>query len=136
VSQVTPELQAAIERGYAQRDRANMGPTIAYFEALLAEHPDHPVLVYEVAGAYDTAGQEATARELYERALDLGLAGTRCVAACASTAARCAGWGGMRSRWRSWTGPAGSSPAPTRSASFARSPWARPGAATPRSPSS
>lgn len=73
--QLTAELAAAIERGYAQRDRADMGPTIAYFEALLAQHPDHPVLVYEVAGAYDTAGQEARARALYERALELGLAG-------------------------------------------------------------
>jgi tetratricopeptide (TPR) repeat protein len=73
--QLTTELAAAIERGYARRDRANMAPTIAYFEALLAQHPDHPVLVYEVAGAYDTAGQEAKARALYERALDLGLAG-------------------------------------------------------------
>jgi tetratricopeptide (TPR) repeat protein len=52
-----------------------MGPTIAYFERLLAAHPDHPVLVYEVAGAYDTAGEEETARRLYERALDLGLGG-------------------------------------------------------------
>ena len=46
-----------------------MGPAIAYSEFLLAEHPDHPVLVYEVAGAYDTAGQEEKARELYEQAL-------------------------------------------------------------------
>jgi len=42
---VTPELAEAIQRGYDQRDRANMAPTIAYFQALLAEHPDHPVLV-------------------------------------------------------------------------------------------
>jgi tetratricopeptide (TPR) repeat protein len=88
VPQVTAELAAAIERGYAQRDRANMGPTIAYFEALLAEHPDHPVLVYEVAGAYDTDGQEARARELYERALELGLSGDalrRCLCQYGST---------------------------------------------------
>jgi tetratricopeptide (TPR) repeat protein len=83
-----PGLEEAIRRGYAQRDRANMGPTIAYFESLLAEHPDHPVLVYEVAGAYDTAGQEEKARELYERALDLGLAGDtlrRCLCQYGST---------------------------------------------------
>ena len=85
---LTPELEEAIRRGYAQRDRADMGPTIAYFESLLAEHPGHPVLVYEVAGAYDTAGQEEKARELYERALDLGLAGDtlrRCLCQYAST---------------------------------------------------
>lgn len=85
---LTPELEEAIRRGYAQRDRANMGPTIAYFESLLAKHPGHPVLVYEVAGAYDTAGQEEKARELYERALDLGLAGDtlrRCLCQYGST---------------------------------------------------
>jgi tetratricopeptide (TPR) repeat protein len=83
-----PELARAIERGYAQRDRDNMGPTIAYFEALLAQHPDHPVLVYEVAGAYDTAGEEAVARQLYERAMDLGLDGDalrRCLCQYGST---------------------------------------------------
>jgi tetratricopeptide (TPR) repeat protein len=86
--QLTPELDAAIQLGYQQRDRANMAPTIAYFEALLAEHPDHPVLVYEVAGAYDTAGQEATARGLYERAIALGLGGDalrRCLCQYGST---------------------------------------------------
>lgn len=85
---LTPELEEAIRRGYAQRNRANMGPTIAYFESLMAGHPGHPVLVYEVAGAYDTAGQEEKARELYERALDLGLAGDtlrRCLCQYGST---------------------------------------------------
>ena len=85
---LTPELAEAIRLGYELRDRANMAPTIAYFEALLAEHPDHPVLVYEVAGAYDTAGEEATARELYERALSLGLDGDvlrRCLCQYGST---------------------------------------------------
>jgi tetratricopeptide (TPR) repeat protein len=87
-SHLTPELKAAIERGYAERDRDNMGPTIAYFERLLAEQPDHPVLVYEVAGAYDSAGEEETARGLYERALDLGLDGDelrRCLCQYGST---------------------------------------------------
>jgi tetratricopeptide (TPR) repeat protein len=87
-SGLTPELEEAIRRGYAQRDRANMGPTIAYFESLLADHPGHPVLVYEVAGSYDTAGQEEKARGLYEQALDLGLAGDarrRCLCQYGST---------------------------------------------------
>jgi tetratricopeptide (TPR) repeat protein len=85
---VTPELAEAIRLGYERRDRANMAPTIAYFESLLAEHPDHPVLVYEVAGAYDTAGEEAKARQLYERALSLGLEGDvlrRCLCQYGST---------------------------------------------------
>ncbi|GAA5198259.1 hypothetical protein GCM10023322_71220 [Rugosimonospora acidiphila] len=65
-----------------------MAPTIAYFQALLAEHPDHPVLVYGVGGAYDTAGQEETARGYYERALALGLGGDalrRCLCQYGST---------------------------------------------------
>jgi tetratricopeptide (TPR) repeat protein len=85
---LTPELAEAIRVGYERRDRANMAPTIAYFESLLAEHPDHPVLVYEVAGAYDTAGEEAKARQLYERALGLGLEGDvlrRCLCQYGST---------------------------------------------------
>jgi len=85
---LTPELEDAIQLGYAQRDRANMAPTIAYFESLLAKNPDHPVLVYEVAGAYDTSGQEEKARGLYERALELGLAGDarrRCLCQYGST---------------------------------------------------
>jgi len=85
---VTPEIAEAIRLGYERRDRANMAPTIAYFESLLAEHPDHPVLVYEVAGAYDTAGEEAKARQLYERALSLGLDGDvlrRCLCQYGST---------------------------------------------------
>jgi tetratricopeptide (TPR) repeat protein len=87
-SQLSPELTRAIERGYEQRDRDNMAPTIAYFEALLAQHPDHPVLVYEVAGAYDTAGEEKKARQLYERAMGLGLGGDalrRCLCQYGST---------------------------------------------------
>lgn len=87
-TEVTPELAEAIQRGYDQRDRANMAPTIAYFEALLAANPDHPVLVYEVGGAYDTAGEEQTARGYYERALALGLSGDvlrRCLCQYAST---------------------------------------------------
>ena len=85
---LTRELDEAIQRGYAQRDRANMAPTIAYFESLLARHPDHPVLVYEVAGAYDTAGEQGKARALYERAMSLGLAGDalrRCLCQYGST---------------------------------------------------
>jgi len=75
MSDLTPELQRAVDHGYAQRDRDNMAPTVRYFEDLLAAHPDHPVLTYEVAGAYDTAGRESEARAFYEKALGLGLEG-------------------------------------------------------------
>jgi tetratricopeptide (TPR) repeat protein len=85
---LTPELEAAIKRGYEQRDRTNMAPTIAYFHGLLERHPEHPVLVYEVGGAYDTAGDESTAVGYYERALELGLQGDtlrRCLCQYGST---------------------------------------------------
>jgi tetratricopeptide (TPR) repeat protein len=72
--ELTPELAATIEEAFARRDRANMGPTIAYFEKLLAEHPDNPYVLYEVGGSYDTAGDEEAAVGYYERALP-GLSG-------------------------------------------------------------
>jgi tetratricopeptide (TPR) repeat protein len=87
-TQLTPELEAKVQLGYERRDRADMAPTIAYFQDLLAQHPDHPVLVYEVGGAYDTAGDEATAASYYERALALGLEGDalrRCLCQYGST---------------------------------------------------
>lgn len=85
---LTPDLERAVALGYELRDRANMTPTIAYFEELLAQHPDHPVLTYEVAGAYDTAGEEAKAKTHYERALELGIGGDplcRCLCQYGST---------------------------------------------------
>jgi len=85
---MTPDLEQAIAVGYERRDREHMGPTIDYFEELLVRHPDHPVLVFEVAGAYDSDGQEERARVLYERALDLGLSGDalrRCLCQYGST---------------------------------------------------
>jgi tetratricopeptide (TPR) repeat protein len=85
---LTLELEEAVARGYAERDRDDMGPTIAYFEALLADHPGHPVLTYEVAGAHDTAGREDEACLRYEEALRLGLAGDtlrRCLCQYGST---------------------------------------------------
>lgn len=88
VAALTPELEKAVALGYERRDRDNMAPTIAYFAQLLAQHPDHPVLTYELAGAYDSAGEEATAKGLYERALELGLSGEsllRCLCQYGST---------------------------------------------------
>ncbi len=85
---LAPELREAIATGYAERDRENMEPTIRYFEELLERHPGHPVLTYELAGAYDTAGREAEARTRYEEALRLGLGGDtlrRCLCQYGST---------------------------------------------------
>ncbi len=87
-TELSTELAEAIRLGYERRDRTDMAPTIRYFSELLAAHPDHPVLVYELGGAYDTAGQEALARTHYERALRLGLEGDvlrRCLCQYGST---------------------------------------------------
>jgi len=81
-------LHSAIALGYERRDRANMQPTIDYFLGLLEQHPDNPVVIYEVGGAFDTAGQEETACGYYERALAVGLAGDelrRCLIQYGST---------------------------------------------------
>ena len=88
MTELPSELERAIALGYQRRDRADMAPTIAYFEQLLTRYPDHPVVTYEVAGAYDSAGDEAKAKPLYERALRLGLAGEilrRCLCQYGST---------------------------------------------------
>jgi tetratricopeptide (TPR) repeat protein len=88
VTALTPELARAVKLGYERRDRANMAPTIDYFEELLAQHPDHAILTYEVAGAYDTAGEEAKAKAGYQRALELGIEGDplrRCLCQYGST---------------------------------------------------
>ena len=85
---MTPELDAAIAAIHDARDRAHMAPTIAAFEALQSEHPDEPRLVHEVAGAYDTAGDEERAAPLYELALAAGLEGDvlrRCLVQYGST---------------------------------------------------
>ncbi|WP_041289769.1 tetratricopeptide repeat protein [Kribbella flavida] len=86
-NELTPELAATIEAGFARRDRANMKPTIDFFEDLLRQHPGNPYVLYEVGGSYDTDGQEEKALEYYERALP-GLTGDtkrRCLLQYGST---------------------------------------------------
>ncbi|MGB3771414.1 MAG: tetratricopeptide repeat protein [Rhodococcus sp. (in: high G+C Gram-positive bacteria)] len=76
-SDAAADIDAAIDAGYAARDRDNMTPTIEYFTDLLAAHPGNAAVLYELAGSYDTAGEEATAESLYLRAFDAGLSGER-----------------------------------------------------------
>ncbi len=52
-----------------------MQPTIEALLPIHAAHPDDPRVLYELGGAYDTAGDEQTARGYYERALCAGLSG-------------------------------------------------------------
>ncbi|RKR73543.1 tetratricopeptide repeat protein [Frondihabitans australicus] len=70
-----PTLAAHLDAIHAARDRENMQPTIVAFIAVLEEHPDDARVLYEVGGAYDTAGDELAACGYYERALARGLEG-------------------------------------------------------------
>lgn len=82
------DLYAELDRIFAARDRDDMAPTIAALLPLYERHPDDPRVVYELAGAYDTAGDEAAACALYERALGAGLSGDirrRCLLQYGST---------------------------------------------------
>ncbi|OUM42652.1 tetratricopeptide repeat protein [Arthrobacter sedimenti] len=63
------ELDLIFER----RDRDNMQPTIDALLPYYASHPENARVLYEVGGAYDTAGQEDIARAFYEKALAAGL---------------------------------------------------------------
>jgi tetratricopeptide (TPR) repeat protein len=83
-----PALLDRLAALFDARDRHDMGPTIEALLAVLAEHPDDPHVLYEVGGAYDTAGDEDTAAGYYERALDAGLSGDtlrRCLLQYGST---------------------------------------------------
>jgi tetratricopeptide (TPR) repeat protein len=68
-------LEAQLDRIVAARDRDDMRPTIDALLPLHREHPEDPRVLYELGGAYDTAGEEATALGFYERSMQEGLAG-------------------------------------------------------------
>jgi len=69
------ELHIELDRIFAARDRDNMGPTIAALLHVYELHPLDPRVLYEVGGAYDTAGDETTALGFYEQAMTQGLYG-------------------------------------------------------------
>ena len=68
-------LDEELDRISTIRDRNDMQPLIDALLTILAEHPADARVLYEVGGAYDTAGQEQTARSFYEQALQAGLTG-------------------------------------------------------------
>jgi tetratricopeptide (TPR) repeat protein len=72
---MTTELADAIKAGWAKADRDNLGPTVDYFYDLLQQFPGSPYVLYEYSGALDSAGREAEAAALYERAFAAGLDG-------------------------------------------------------------
>ncbi|MCM3694889.1 tetratricopeptide repeat protein [Microbacterium oleivorans] len=85
---MTDAVYAELDRLLAERDRHDMAPTLAALKAIHDEHPTDARVLYEYAGAHDTAGQEEAAAELYERALAAGLEGDvrrRCLLQYGST---------------------------------------------------
>jgi tetratricopeptide (TPR) repeat protein len=68
-------LDDQLDAIFAARNRDDMAPTIAALLPLLEQHPDNPRVLYEVGGAYDTAGHEEEAVGFYERAIAAGLHG-------------------------------------------------------------
>jgi tetratricopeptide (TPR) repeat protein len=68
-------LDDELDQIFEGRDRNNMQPTIDALLPLCASHPENARVLYEVGGAYDTAGQEDIARGFYEKALAAGLEG-------------------------------------------------------------
>ena len=68
-------LDVQLDSIFAARDRGNMGPTIEALLPLYDKHPQNPRVLYELGGAYDTAGEEATALGFYEQSMERGLAG-------------------------------------------------------------
>ncbi|MCQ1945242.1 tetratricopeptide repeat protein [Arthrobacter sp. zg-Y1116] len=69
------DLEAELRQLFAARNREDMAPTIAALLDVRDRYPDNARVRYEVGGAYDTAGEEATAAGYYEQALALGLEG-------------------------------------------------------------
>ncbi|PZE65132.1 tetratricopeptide repeat protein [Curtobacterium sp. MCBD17_021] len=68
-------IEARLDAIFAARNREDMRPTIDALLPIYNEHPENPRVLYELGGAYDTAGDEATALSYYERAMERGLAG-------------------------------------------------------------
>lgn len=69
------DLMAAIERARELRRADNLGASQAELLALMEKYPDHPLVLFEVGGSYDVAGEEEMAIPYYRRAIAAGLDG-------------------------------------------------------------
>ena len=69
------DLLAAIDEARALRRDDELEASQARLLALLEEFPDHPLVLFEVGGAYDVLGEEEDAIPYYRRAIAAGLDG-------------------------------------------------------------
>ncbi len=67
------DLTEQITTGLALETEGSEQAAIDYFRALAERYPDHALVQFELAGAYDFAGFEAEAIPHYRRAIELGL---------------------------------------------------------------
>jgi tetratricopeptide (TPR) repeat protein len=68
-------IEETIERAKALRRDDELEASQEVLLELLSEHPDHPLVLFEVGGSYDVMGEESRAIPFYRRALDAGLSG-------------------------------------------------------------
>lgn len=98
-----PPIEEA--RGLLRRDD-ELEASQAQLLALLAEFPDHPLVLFEVGGAYDVLGEEGEAIPYYRRAIAAG------VGVCSSVwEPRCATPVNTMRPWPCWSRPSMSFPA-------------------------
>ena len=68
-------LLAAIQAARQLRRDDELESSQAQLLALMEEHPDHPLVLFEVGGSYDVMGEVEMAIPYYRRAIDAGLDG-------------------------------------------------------------
>jgi tetratricopeptide (TPR) repeat protein len=68
-------LLTAIQEARQLRREDELERSQAQLLALMEEYPDHPLVLFEVGGAYDVMGEVEMAIPYYRRAIDAGLEG-------------------------------------------------------------
>jgi tetratricopeptide (TPR) repeat protein len=67
------DINQQIAEGIALERAGKEAEAIEHFRRLAEQYPDHALVIFEYAGAYDFAGREAEAVPHYRRARELGL---------------------------------------------------------------
>lgn len=69
------DLMGVIEEARALRRADELEASQEQLLALMEQHPDHPLVLFEVGGSYDVMGEEEMAIPYYRRAIAAGLEG-------------------------------------------------------------